>query len=202
MITSSLLKIEAQRLLDVAIDAKISNNSSNYLKSLLENVSIEFSTHHDSLSDGDHLVDNDNGSQSDDNIGNIDSPDLELSLASDDNEESSFDKKQLLMKILAYPSSKNPDLKVNKNDDKTVTFQQSDIDTDTRLERANFHDKDFDASTNQRDIGKTALTYANNIYVYIYMYIYMYIYIYFTCIYTHIFTYIYIYIMYIYTNTI
>jgi hypothetical protein len=164
MITSSLLKIEAQRLLDVAIDAKISNNSSNYLKSLLENVSIDFSTHYDSLSDGDHLVDNDNGSQSDDNIGNIDSPDLELSLASDGNEESSFDKKQLLMKILSYPTSKNSDLQINKNDDKTVTFQQSDIDTDTRLERANIHDKDFDASTNPRDIGKTAFNYVNNIY--------------------------------------
>jgi hypothetical protein len=158
--TSSLLKIEAQRLLDVAIDAKISNDSSNYLKSLLENVSIDFSTNYDSLS-GDNLssqfVDNDSGSQSDDNIANIDSPDLELSLASDGNEECDFDKKQLLMKILAYPISKKPDLKMNKNSDnyeKTVTFQQLDIDREPKIGHPNLHDEGFRASTNLSEIGK------------------------------------------------
>lgn len=108
---SARMKAEAQNLLDVAIDAKLSEKSSKYLKSLLEDVSEDFSTYDTSkVSRQDLDSDSDSSSSLDkDSSEFIGSADVSLSLSdSQDNEsnvEANIAKKQLLMKILAFPAS-------------------------------------------------------------------------------------------------
>jgi hypothetical protein len=108
---STRMKAEAKNLLDVATDAKLSEKSSKYLKSLLEDVSTDFSTYDSSkISCQDLDSDSESSSSLDKDSGEfIGSVDLSLSLSdSQDNEsnvEANLAKKQLLMKILAFPTS-------------------------------------------------------------------------------------------------
>jgi hypothetical protein len=109
--TSTRMKAEAKNLLDVASDAKLSEKSSKYLKSLLEDVSTDFSTYDSTkISRQDLDSDSDSSSSLDkDSSEFVGSADLSLSLSdSQDNEssaEANLAKKQLLMKILAFPAS-------------------------------------------------------------------------------------------------
>ena len=85
------IRLEAKRLLDVALEAKISDGSSHYLKSLLDNISTEFSAFHDS--------EDSSRQESDDSDGGRDSPQLSLSESQD--VEANRAKKELLIKILS-----------------------------------------------------------------------------------------------------
>ena len=88
------IRLEAKRLLDVAMDAKISDGSSTYLRSMLDNVSTELSGYrHDSAdaSVGDESGESDEGRES---------PQLSMS-GSQGDLEASRAKKELLAKILS-----------------------------------------------------------------------------------------------------
>ena len=99
-------KAVAQKLFDVAVDAKISDKSSNYLRTLLEDVSIDFSTYDMSkISYSNRNYDSDcddlSVSGGDGNAA-LDSADLSLSDCPNDEDEAN--KKQLLLKILSFPA--------------------------------------------------------------------------------------------------
>lgn len=98
--SSTLRRSEARRLLDVASEAKISDGSSTYLKSMLEKFSTEFSILNDS-DNASHILEESEeleGSQSDES-GTRDSNELSLSdVAGDADHEA---KRQLLMQILS-----------------------------------------------------------------------------------------------------
>ena len=81
------IRLEAKRLLDVAMEAKISDGN---LKSLLDNVSIEFSAFHDS---------EDSSREGSDDSDGRDSPQLSLSESQD--VDANRAKKELLIKILS-----------------------------------------------------------------------------------------------------
>ena len=99
-------KAVAQKLFDVAVDAKISDKSSNYLRTLLEDVSIDFSTYDMSkISYSNRNYDSDcddlSVSGGDRDVA-LDSTDLSLSDCPNDEDE--VNKKQLLLKILSFPA--------------------------------------------------------------------------------------------------
>ena len=99
-------KAAAQKLFDVAVDAKISDKSSNYLRTLLEDVSIDFSTYDMSkISYSNRNYDSDcddlSVSGGDRDVA-LDSADLSLSDCPNDEDEAN--KKQLLLKILSFPA--------------------------------------------------------------------------------------------------
>ena len=119
--TSARIRAEAQKLLDVAIDAKISDRSSSFLKTLLEDVSIDFSTYDTSKLSHSRRHDSDEDmSVSDRDItGAIDSSELSLSDSNDnDNTDTNVARKQLLFKILSFPTP-------NKAQQATASYQQS-----------------------------------------------------------------------------
>lgn len=119
---SARMKAEAKNLLDVAEDAKISEKSSRYLKSLLEDVSTDFSSYDTSkIQRRDLDSDSESSSSLDkDSSEFIGSADLSLSLSdshdNDSNVEATLAKKQLLMKILAFPTSSAPERVQQPND--------------------------------------------------------------------------------------
>lgn len=143
------MKAEAKNLLDVAVDAKLSEKSSKYLKSLLEDVSTDFSTYDSSkISHLDLDSDSESSSSLDkDSSEFIGSADLSLSLSdsqdNDSNVEANMVKKQLLMKILAFPTSS-----VTKDVQQKTDFQR-DQESQRRVEY-NLRQHDGDAS-NQFD---------------------------------------------------
>ena len=114
--TSARLRAEAKELLDVAYEAKISDKSSIYLKTYLEDVSIDFcsydiSNNSNSLQEMDS--DNDDSSTSDKySMSAVDS--IEMSLSESNGNDSHIGinqaKKDLLLKILAFhpPNSNIP----------------------------------------------------------------------------------------------
>jgi hypothetical protein len=93
MMTPTRIRSEAKRLLDVALEAKISAGSSTYLKSMLDNVSTEFSAFQDSMegSSRDETEDSDEEGR--------DSPQLSLSESHD--LEATRAKKEKLIQILS-----------------------------------------------------------------------------------------------------
>lgn len=80
-------------MLDVALEAKISDGSSKYLKSMLDNVSTEFSVYNDSM-EGSSREETDDSEE-----GGRDSPQLSLSESQD--VEATRVKKEMLIKILS-----------------------------------------------------------------------------------------------------
>ena len=108
--TSARLRAEAQELLNVAYDAKISDKSSFSLKTYLEDVSIDFCSY-DISNNSNSFQELDSGnedSSTSDNysISAVDS--IEMSLSESNGNDSNIGinqaKKDLLLKILAFPS--------------------------------------------------------------------------------------------------
>lgn len=108
---------EAKKLSDVAVDTKLSHGSSSkYPKTKLEDVSIDFCTYDnskqsymdsDSVSDGAALSEKEASDM-------FDSPEVSISMSdsqdndNDADEEANQAKKELLLKILAFPTSGRP----------------------------------------------------------------------------------------------
>lgn len=109
-------EVEAKKLSDVAVDTKLSyGSSSKYPKTNLEDVSIDFSTYDNSKSYKDSDSVSDDAALSEKEASDMfDSPEVSISMSdSQDNDndaelEANQAKKQLLFKILAFPTSGIP----------------------------------------------------------------------------------------------
>lgn len=154
--TSARIRAEAKKLLDVALDAKISDKSSSYLKTLLEDVSIDFSTYDMSKISHSHRhsdSDCEDMSVSDRDItGVVDSSELSLSDSNnnDSNLEANVARKQLLFKILSFPTPSKM-----QQTAATAQYQQS---THYAFE----NNENMDPFSNEADINATTIPASYN----------------------------------------